>query len=128
MSHEITVPENVPVKDVSDEQLEAIEQYYNEYLREYSTFANKAEAIVSGSSAGLSVPRAPEASVSVSKIQVRSVELDGVEIPFDDPYATSSKHTYHYGIHAGGYRVTVSYHDASGGSYTTLRVTKEEDL
>lgn len=128
MNHETTVPPKVPVIDVSDEQLNAIEAFYDEFLTEYSMFPDRAEALVSGSSAGLSVDRASEASVSVSKMKAHSVELYGVEIPFGDPYATSSKHTYYYGIHAGGYRLTIAYHDASGGSYSMLRVTKEEDL
>lgn len=130
MSHEITVPEEIPVKEVSDEQLEAIKQYYEEYLETYThpNLTDSATAITSGSYPSRNAPRATEALVTASKMGVKCVELDGVEIPFDDPYKTSSKHTYYFGIHAGGYRLTLEYHDGRGRGYTRLRVTKEEDL
>lgn len=126
-----TVPDEIPVAtraDVSPETMEAIEQFYAKYApSDHHRRTASAATIVGRNPAPNATHCDEEASVSGGP-HSNEVVLDGQPLDFSDAYRTSSKHTYYSGVHVGGYRLTLEYHDASGGGYYRLRVNNETDV
>lgn len=125
---ELDIPSEVPIIVVDDDQLAAIESFFDEYAEEYPSLGKTtAKAVIQGPAPAPNQVKHGDAAAS-GRDQVDEIELNGETIPFTGAYRTRKKHEYYSGIHVAGYRLTVSYHSASGGSYYQLRVTPEEDL
>jgi hypothetical protein len=125
---EPNVPYEVPVVDVDADQLAAIEAFVNEYTERDGGHSNTtATAVIYGRKPTPTVSEHPDASV-YGRDRVSAITLNGETIPFNGAARTSSKRTSSAEIHAAGYRLTIEYHNASGGSYHQLRVVSEEDI
>jgi hypothetical protein len=122
------VPREVPIKHGTGEQLTAITDFYREHLEtnEHPELADHASATISGDNPS-KTDYHDNATASGGR-DLSTVTLNGYTLPFDDAHTTSDNNTHYFGIHFGGYRVTVEYHQTRNGGYYRLRVVAEEDL